>query len=187
MSRVSFAMAAVTMLLGAAMSCSKDSTGTPSPAASTSAAPLGAASTPPASSAAKAPSGGPTAWSGSYVAKVGPVAPPENAKEKTWASDPGTAAVGPGAIALSMSGPRGDTHGELSGPLGDLQVAGVFDGTELRANLMPKDPKAETAMTGFMVLAASGGTPPANLKGTLRVSNRDARIVREASVELAKK
>jgi hypothetical protein len=42
-------------------------------------------------------------------------------------------------------------------------------------------------MTGFMLLAASGGPPPATLKGTLRVSNRDARVVREASVELAKK
>jgi hypothetical protein len=175
---------AIVML--AATGCSKASTDKATPAASTSAAPLAAASAAPASSAAKA-GNEPIAWSGSYVAKVGPVAPPENAKEKTWTDDPGTAAVGGGAIKLFISGPRGDTQGELTGPLGDLKVAGVFDGTELRANLMPKDPKADTAMTGYMLLAGSGGPPPANLKGTLRVSSRDARIVREASVELAKK
>jgi hypothetical protein len=173
--------------LGAPLSCSKEAPDKPSPAGSTGAAPSAAASVPPASSVAPAAGTSATAWSGSYVAKVGPVAPPENAKEKTWASDPGTAAVGQGAIALSTSGPRGETQGDLTGPLGDLKVAGVFDGTELRANLLPKDPQADNAMTGFMLLAASGGPPPGSLKGTLRVSNRDARIVREASVDLTKK
>jgi hypothetical protein len=118
---------------------------------------------------------------------VGPVAPPENAKEKTWTDDPGTAQVGRGSIALSIAGSRGDTQGELTGPLGDLKVAGVFDGKELRANLVAKDPKADGAMTGFMLLAASEGAIPATLKGTLRVSNNTARIVREATVEVAKK
>jgi len=174
------------ILLTGAVSCSKSSTDKASPAASASAAPLASASAAPASSG-KAPATEGGAWSGSYVAKVGPVAPPENAKEKAWTNDPGTDAVGQGAIALSIAGSRGDTQGELTGPLGDLKISGVFDGTELRANLLPKDPKAEAAMTGFMVLAASGGPPPSALKGTLRVSNRDARIVREANVELAKK
>ncbi|HMJ55317.1 MAG TPA: hypothetical protein VK540_24750 [Polyangiaceae bacterium] len=177
---------AAVSLLAVATSCSKDSSDKPSPAASASAAPLAAASASPASSTAKGATPEITAWSGSYLAKVGPVAPPDNAKEKAWTDDPGTAAVGPGAIALSITGSRGDTRGELTGPLGDLKIAGVFDGTELRANLVPKDPKADAAMTGFMLLATSGA-PPAALKGTLRVSNRDARIVREASVEIAKK
>jgi len=174
------------VLVLATMSCSKNSADKPAPAASTSAAPVALASGAPASSAVKG-AAETTAWSGSYVAKVGPVAPPENAKEKTWTDDPGTAALGKGAIEVSINASRGDTQGDLHGPLGDLKVSGVFDGKELRANLWPKDPKADTAMTGFMVLASSGETPPANLKGTLRVSNRDARIVREASVELAKK
>ena len=169
----------------AATSCSKGSASQAAPAGSASAAPAAAVSAVPASSGKTA--GDATGWSGSYLAKVGPVAPPENAKEKTWADDPGTAAVGRGAIALSIVGTRGDTQGELTGPLGDLKIAGVFDGAELRANLLPRDPKADGAMTGFMLLAASGGPPPSALKGTLRVSNHDARIVREASVELAKK
>lgn len=169
-----------------AAGCSKTSSDKASPAASTSAAPVAAASSaaPPSSATAQGAEG--SAWSGSYVAKVGPVVPPEAAKEKAWTNDPGTAAVGQGTIKLSVSGPRGDTQGDLTGPLGDLKISGVFDGTELRANLMPKDPKGDEAMTGFMLLGASGA-PPSALKGTLRVSNRDARIVREASVELAKK
>ena len=182
--RVPFIFAIAT--LSAVIGCSKASSDKPSAAASASSATSAAASAAPVASASKGATEA-TAWSGSYQAKVGPVAPPENAKEKTWTDDPGTAAVGPGAIKLSIAGARGDTQGELSGPLGDLKVSGVFDGTELRANLMPKDPKADSGMTGFMLLTGSGGPPPANLKGTLRVSNRDARIVREASVELAKK
>ena len=176
------AIASLTVVAG----CSKASSDKPSPGASATAVASAAASAAPVASAGKA-AGEATAWSGAYQAKVGPVVPPENAKEKTWTDDPGTAAVGPGVIKLSIAGSRGDTQGELSGPLGDLKVSGVFDGTELRANLTPKDPKADTAMTGFMLLTGSGGPPPANLKGTLRVSNRDARIVREASVDLAKK
>ena len=176
----------VSALMCALVGCSKGSSDKPGPAASASAAASSASSAAPVASASKSATEA-TAWSGSYTAKVGPVAPPENAKEKTWTDDPGTAAVGPGTIKLSISGARGDTQGELAGPLGDLKLSGVFDGKELRANLMPKDPKADMAMTGFMLLTGSGETPPANLKGTLRVSNRDARIVREASVELAKK
>ena len=178
-------LAAAVLIAGAA-SCSKTSTDQASPATSASAAPVASASAAAPASSAKAPAAE-GAWSGSYVAKVGPVAPPENAKEKTWSNDPGTDAVGKGAIVLSIAGAHGDTQGDLTGPLGDLKISGVFDGTELRANLMPKDPKAEAGMTGFMVLAASGGPPASALKGSLRVSNRDARIVREASVELAKK
>lgn len=174
----------------AAAACSKEGGDKALPAAPASAAPVASAAAPasaaPVASAAKAVGGEASSWGGSYTAKVGPVAPPENAKEKTWANDPGSDAVGKGTVQLNVSGPRGETRGELGGPLGDLQVSGFFDGKELRANLMPKDPKAETAMTGFMVLTGEGA-PPAALKGTLRVSGRDARIVREAAVELAKK
>jgi hypothetical protein len=64
-----------------------------------------------------------------------------------------------------------------------MTITGLYDGKELRANLLPKDPRAEGAMTGFMVLSNEGDS----LKGMMRVSNGDARIVREATVELAKK
>jgi hypothetical protein len=176
--------------LGAvATSCSKTEGGKAAPAMSASAAAAGSggpAASAGSAAAAGAHAGDPSSWAGSYTAKVGPVAPPDNAKEKTWASDPGTVAVGAGKVALTIAGARGDTQGELTGPLGDLKVAGFFDGKELRANVVPKDPKSDDAMTGFMLLTANG-TPPSALKGTLRVSGRDAKIVREATVEVTKK
>jgi hypothetical protein len=113
---------------------------------------------------------------------VGAVDPPKNANEKTWTADPGSAAVGKGAVDLTV-GDRGETLGETKGPLGEMTISGVYDGKELRATLAPKEPKADGAMTGFMMLAADGSA----MKGTMRVSNRDAKIVREATVELAKK
>jgi hypothetical protein len=136
----------------------------------------------PSRSATAGPATERATWSGSYAAKVGAVEPPQNAKEKTWTLDPGSAAVGKGAVDLSV-GDRGETRGETRGPLGEMTITGLYDGKELRANLLPKDPRADGAMTGFMVLSNEGDS----LKGMMRVSNGDARIVREATVELAKK
>ncbi len=161
----------------------------PSPAMSSSAMATASASSatksPPA--AASAAESAATTWSGSYTAKVGAVNPPANAKEKTWTDDPGTIAVGKGTLELSISGPRGDAVGETKGPLGEMAITGIFDGQELRANLRPKNPKADGAMTGFMVLTPEGSPSPSAFKGTLRVANRDAKVVREADVELTKK
>jgi hypothetical protein len=158
---------------GAAPVASGASSASPALRASSSASPSASQAVNPTEHAA---------WSGSYTAKVGAVEPPKNANEKTWTNDPGSAAVGKGAIDLTV-GDKGETRGETKGPLGDMTISGVYDGKELRANLAPKEPKSDGAMTGFMVLAAEGDA----LKGTLRVSSRDAKIVREATVELAKK
>ena len=172
------------LALIASAGCSKESKDAAPPAASAmaraSASAAGAPASAPAAAAAKAPDR--TTWSGTYAAKVGAVEPPANAKEKTWTADPGSAAVGNGAIDLTV-GERGETRGETKGPLGEMTISGVYDGKELRANLAPKEPKGDGAMTGFMTLSADG----AAMKGTMRVSNRDAKIVREATVELAKK
>jgi hypothetical protein len=161
--------------------CSKESKDPAPPVASaaTSSAPAAARAAPSASAAA---AGDSSAWSGTYTAKVGAVEPPKNANEKTWTNDPGSAAVGKGAVELTV-GERGDTRGETKGPLGDMMISGTYDGKELRANLAPKEPKSDGAMTGYMTLATEGSA----MKGTIRVSNRDAKIVREATVELAKK
>jgi hypothetical protein len=123
-----------------------------------------------------------TAWSGSYTAKVGAVEPPKNANEKAWTLDPGSAAIGKGSIDLSVR-ERGEARGETKGPLGEMTISGLYDGKELRANLLPKEPRSDGAMTGFLLLTTEGEA----MKGILRVSSRDARIVREAAVELAKK
>lgn len=177
-----------------AAACSKPSSSTSTSAASpssSSAAGASATKAPAASPAAagSAPAAGPgETFAGSYVAKLGPVEPPAEAKENAWTKDPGTEATGKGTIELSVDGagpsptaPRKVT-GDAQGPLGPLVISGTFDGHELRANLSPKDARGPNAMHGFMTLMAEG---PASFKGVLRVSNGNARIVREGSVELA--
>jgi hypothetical protein len=178
--RTSWSITSATVLGMAIGACSKGSSGS-APSASSSLPAVASAEPPrPAPSASAAAER--TSWSGSYTAKVGAVDPPKNANEKVWAQDPGSAAVGKGTVDLSVR-ERGEAGGETKGPLGEMTISGLYDGKELRANLQPKDPKADGAMTGFMVLSTDGDA----LKGTLRVSGRDARIVREAAVELAKK
>jgi hypothetical protein len=180
------------------LACSKPSPSEQSSAATSSSAgaksgpPVGAASASAAAGAAvAAPAGSAAMFAGSYVAKQGPVEPPAAAKEKTWTDDPGTDAVGKGTMELSVDGspsaanaPPRKVVGEAKGPLGTLSIAGTFDGHEVRANVIPKEANAPGAMTGFMTLTAEG---PTSLKGTLRVANGNARIVREAAVELARK
>jgi len=165
------------------VACSKGSKDSaPSVSSAPVVASVAARTAPSASAPPSAGDGDRSAWSGSYTAKVGAVDPPANAKEKTWTNDPGSAAIGKGAVDLTV-GDRGETRGETKGPLGDMTISGTYDGKELRANLAPKEPKGDGAMTGYMMLASEGNA----MKGTLRVSNRDAKIVREATVELAKK
>lgn len=122
----------------------------------------------------------PTAWTGKYVAQVGEVNPPANARNKVWQKDPGTANVGDGTVEVSLDEKTGTVKGTATGALGELQLSGELDDTHLRANVAPKDPNAEDAMTGFLVLDREGDT----FKGSLRVSDREGVIVREAKVEL---
>jgi hypothetical protein len=171
-------------------SCSKSSPPDSAPPAASGAssvsavasAPSGQRGAPSGSAPTRGPSAERASFSGTYTAKVGAVEPPKNANEKTWVGDPGSVAVGKGAIDLVI-GERGDAHGDAKGPLGEMTVTGTYDGKEMRASLIPKEPKSDSAMTGFMVLTAEGDA----LKGTLRASNRDAKLVREATVDLAKK
>jgi hypothetical protein len=173
------------LLLAALGACDKGApSGAPSPSAGASAAPVASSPAPAASASAAETPAASAAWTGTYTSKVGPVDPPANAKEKTWVGDPGSAAVGKGTIDLSITAPRGDVNGVAKGPLGEMVVSGTYDGHELRANLAPKDPKAEEAMTGFLLMNGESAGP---LRGTMRVSGRDARVVREAAVEVSKK
>jgi hypothetical protein len=179
--RRSDAFAAALLLVAGCSKATSHEAPTPAAPLATASAASAATHTAPSASA-RAGSTEHSVWSGAYTSKVGAVDPPPNAKEKTWTLDPGTAAIGRGTIDLTI-GERGETRGETKGALGDMTISGAYDGHELRANLVPTNPKADGAMTGFMVLRTDGTA----LKGTLRASSRDARIVREAGVELAKK
>jgi hypothetical protein len=176
----------------AASACSKPSSEQGSAASSASVSSAVArpgASASAGSATAASPAGAAAVFAGSYLAKQGAVDSPT--KEKTWTEDTGSDAVGKGSIELSVDGPPGDAKGpprkvvgQAKGPLGPMSITGTFDGKEVRANMAPTEGNAPGAMTGFMTLTADG---PASLKGTLRVASGNARIVREATVELARK
>jgi hypothetical protein len=140
--------------------------------------------TPVAPAAASAPHAkSTTSFSGTYTAKAAAIDLGKGNKVVKWPQNPEAGAAGSGTIDLVVADPRGEVRGEAKGPLGNLLVNGDFDGRDLRSNLVPRDPNADDAMTGVMTLVADG----AAMRGTLRVSSRDARIVREASVQLARK
>jgi hypothetical protein len=147
-------------------------------AASASAPGPGATAAPPAPEAKTSAS-----FSGTYTAKAAEVSLGKGEKAVQWPDNPASGAVGPGTIDLVVREPRGEVRGEANGALGNMVVSGEFDGHDLRATLIPKDPNAEDAMTGVMTLSQNGTA----LRGTLRVSGKDARVVREASVELSRK
>jgi hypothetical protein len=147
-------------------------------------APAGSAS---AASVKAAPPGPLPVWHlvGSFTAKVGEVNSPKAAREKTWTDDKGSTSIGPGKLDLTVHRPEGLVSGSVTGALGDLTVTGVLEGKDLRANLSPQNPNADGAMTGWMALTLEGSeTAPKGLAGTLRVAGKDARLVREADVEL---
>lgn len=154
----------------------KTSTESPAPASS-SAAPVArpAASAPTAASA--------SAFGGTYTAKAASVDIGNGDKAVKWPPNPATGALGAGTIDLGVANPGGEVRGTATGSLGDMVVSGRFDGHDLVANLTPKNPNADDAMTGVMMLVADG----AAMRGTLRASGKDARVVREAAVELSRK
>jgi hypothetical protein len=180
----------VALVASSALSCSKSAPSSEGPAAASASVALApSASTAAASPAAQAsvvPPGSAPArmakghWRGAYVAKVGAVVPPKGVKETAWVDDPGTTGTGKGTIDLVVGEPAGEARGELKGPLGELVLAGTFDGHELYADLRSAQPNAAGALSGVMTLIAEG---PA-MKGTARLSGPDGKSVREAELQL---
>ncbi len=118
-------------------------------------------------------------WAGVFTATRGEVTVPEGVPYASWKSDPG-GAEGDGAIELTV-GPDGAVAGKVTGALGTLAVVGMWDGDALRAGLAPGE---DGEMSG--VLTGQGG-PEGPLEVSLRVSNADASVVRQATSKLTKK
>jgi hypothetical protein len=184
---------ALALTLLAAAGCSKSDPAGGAPAAASSSAPpaaTSAAARPSAStsaaeaapSAASAESG--AAWKGTFKSKPGTVTLAKEAAEavKVWAKDPGTEMVGDGTISLQIPATKGPIRGEIGGVFGDLIVNGQRDGEAITAQVNPKDPNAQNAMTGVFHGSLKGDA----LEGTLRVANRNANLVREAEIKLKK-
>jgi hypothetical protein len=121
-------------------------------------------------------------WRGEFEAKRATVTLPKGSPDATWADDDGKVAAGSGTVQLEID-PGGMVSGDVSGALGKLTIRGMLEQDALRAGLAPSDPSTEPAMTGVLV----GKWDGKGLKGTLRVSSHDARLVRAADVQLERK
>jgi hypothetical protein len=100
---------------------------------------------------------------------------------REWAKDNGSLAAGTGQLELAMD-ETGAALGSATGPLGDLQTSGEFDGQTLRLKLIPNQTDPATAFGGTIVAERS----EQSLRGELNVSSGDSVIVRKGPVTLAK-
>jgi hypothetical protein len=137
-----------------------------------------------AEAGARAPASGELAgtWEGGYDSRKGSVALPPKVKDKAIDADDGKSAAGKGSIELVISA-DGDIRGKMRGALGAAAIRGKVDGTVIRAIVQPDDPSAGNAMTGIFVGERRGET----IACELHVAGPDGTIIRESTVELARK
>lgn len=178
------------LLLVTALACSK--TEQPADTTATNSAPTASAPAAPASSSAPAASAGAEAkpaesaatWKGAFKSKPGEVTLEKEASKaiKVWTKDPGTEMIGDGAVSLQVPASKGVVSGEVTGVWGTLVVSGHLEEGAIHARLDPKDPNDQKAMTGVLNATLKGNS----LEGTMRVASRNANMVREAEIKLAK-
>jgi hypothetical protein len=157
--------------------------GDKSPATTDSAKTTSSAST-AAFASASASASGATAKSvevtGSYTSAVGEIRTPKDAP--AFKSDT-TTALGAGTITIVLPAENGPVLGKATGALGNQRFSGTLDDTTLTGSLAPID-LAPPAFWGTLTATISGAGAQRSAKGTLRVSDKEGRVVRESAFEL---
>jgi hypothetical protein len=120
-------------------------------------------------------------WEGRYEAKRAKVELSGKLKDHVRASDDGRLGIGAGTIAITIADAR-EVAGKVKGALGDATVIGQIDGDNIHAAISPDDPNAPLAMTGWF----DGMLQDGRIHASIRASNVDATIVREANVVMQK-
>lgn len=176
-------------LIVTALACSKGdsptNTSVASSSSSVSAASASASALASAVASAKAkPVESVETWKGTFKSKPGEVTLNQESSKvvKTWVKDPGTEKIGEGTATLQIPTTQGIVRGEVTGVWGTLIVNGHLEEKELHARLDPKNPNDAEAMTGVLHLTLKGD----HFEGKMRVASRDANLVREAEIKLAK-
>ena len=118
-------------------------------------------------------------WSGTYETrshridlstKVGGLA--------EWAADDGKRGSGAGTLSL-VAGADGTVTGVATGPLGNVDLRGAFDGDALAVRFAPKDAD-DGAFSGVLVARRDGDA----IAGDLNASSPDGRSARSGTVKL---
>lgn len=141
------------------------------------------ASAAPASSSTEtkaAPKVAGATFKGSYTAKQADVRTPEDAPK--FIHPESKDGVGAGALELTLPATRGEVSGTASGALGAQVFSGWLEDGRLTGTLHPSD-AAPGAMWGLVDATVEGSS----VKGSIRTSGRDGRVVREAPFTLETK
>lgn len=179
-------LAAALLTLATVVACDKgDATSTKPATSASSPVASGSANAPAASAAASgAPSAsGATTWSGTYEATEATMHVPEG---KEWAGvkfrgDKSDVGLGKGTLKVD-SDAKGNLLGTIDGPLGPGIVTGSVDKTgTVSARIDPKTP-SDTAFYGTLLGKQEG----AAIEATMRLSQAEAKVIREAKVSLKK-
>lgn len=122
-------------------------------------------------------------WRGQGTARAVKLELPGNqGVQLAWVQDKGTTHVGAVTLLVEIT-KDGAVQGSLNGGLGELAVAGNWDGVSpLHAELVPKV-KAPEAFGGLLTLVLAEHSTTA--EGSLRVVSHDGKWVREAPVALS--
>lgn len=133
-----------------------------------------------ASTSASAPVAKSVELTGSYTSAVGEVRTPKDAP--AFKPDT-TTALGAGTITIMLTGDSGTVLGKATGALGNQRFAGTLEEGVLNGSLAPID-LAPPAFWGTLTATVSGSGAQRTAKGTLKVSDKEGRVVRESSFEL---
>jgi hypothetical protein len=117
---------------------------------------------------------------GSYTSAVGEIRTPKDAP--AFKGDT-TAALGAGTITIVLPAENGPVLGKATGALGNQRFSGTLDDTTLTGSLAPID-LTPPAFWGTLTATISGSGAQRTAKGTLRVSDKEGRVVRESAFEL---
>jgi hypothetical protein len=115
-------------------------------------------------------------YRGSYTAKQADVRTPDDAPK--FIHPDSKDALGAGELEITVE--NGVATGKASGALGAQIFSGTLEDGHLRGNLYPSE---AGTMWGLLDATVEG----AAIKGTVRASGKDGRVVREATFTLEKK
>ncbi len=186
------------VMLASASGCDNNKAGgasTPSASASaaaTSATPSASASSAPksapSSSGTTAPAAGAEAsWAGSYKSEAGSIYVPTEVangkdwKDVKWRGDLSNSGLGDGPMTLTID-PSGRVSGSLEGPLGPAIINGQLIENRVTATITRKN----TSDGGF-VGTLTGSVEDAKVTGTMKLSQREASVIRSATFSASKK
>jgi hypothetical protein len=102
-------------------------------------------------------------------------------KDVKWRGDLSNAGLGDGPIALTVD-PSGRVAGTLTGPLGPAVINGLLAGDKLTASITRQTP-SDGGFVGTLV----GGVADGKLTGTMKLSQREASVIRSATFSASKK